>query len=711
MVKKNLGLLLLVTTFLIPLSMAGLETGVDGIIGLDLNAVAPTFNNQTAFVNNSFYWQGYTPATLPHNLLDNLEWSVAGHIIDGNIDMNDNTLTDMNSLILSGTGYLGDWDGVLNIVNDLAPTNDLAMALGLPLLRWNNLSVGGVYADGTDSYFNRTLLIDGDIGAELADATLVINSGNNLYSCINLTEGDGHLGFQICNDGAGSNRLVFSNAHDGYEWFWIDRDEGTINFLNDTVFTNLIVEDVNSTGNISTEEYFIGDGSQLTGVGDAKYQFTDNNFNGSGDLTTTGDILANEFNIDATIDHEIYDSTDDLVIKNSNENKDIIFSVNNGDIGQFNFLTIDSSVPSFKLDLSTGGSATGNIFGITGTTNLLVGGFSAMQFTPSLVKASAGSTTYTGVESAPVTSGIDSPTTTFTLNHFLATTNLQSTSLSSVASGFRSSVLGMVGANTQTFSDFKGDGFRIAALDGDKIHIGLDLTGGWRDYNSGGAILTQYGIYLKDFNTGSGTSTFVNYDMWSENGGDWVWDSDNQKLRIGATQGDLDIYSDGTDGVINTTGVVKFVNETGYSTPVAHDWGTASPSLSKYNGDLLSKLKAPNEMLDNGKIDRNVLTDIEKATTPENDPNNCWEEIDKYCWINSFNETICEEELPKHIKDYEIIYRKECGTRDLNITLTGGIAMTNKLMISELKQRNEDLKRSVCHKDFASWVSCLLEEL
>lgn len=104
-----------------------------------------------------------------------------------------------------------------------------------------------ILGDGTGSYFNKTLLIDGDM-AEM-DATLVVRSHNNLYACINLTEG-GNLGFSICNDGSGSNRLVFANLHDGYEWMWIDRDDGTINFLNDTVFSNIVVDDIEANGDL-----------------------------------------------------------------------------------------------------------------------------------------------------------------------------------------------------------------------------------------------------------------------------------------------------------------------------------------------------------------------------------------------------------------------------------------------------------------------------
>jgi len=46
---------------------------------------------------------------------------------------------------------------------------------------------------------------------------------------------------------------------------------------------------INVTGNGNvTASYFIGDGSQLTGISGADYNFTTNNFNGSGSFTTTG---------------------------------------------------------------------------------------------------------------------------------------------------------------------------------------------------------------------------------------------------------------------------------------------------------------------------------------------------------------------------------------------------------------------------------------
>jgi len=102
------------------------------------------------------------------------------------------------------------------------------------------------------------------LGVANGNQTLSLDSGGNEYSCLELTEANSN-GFRICNDGSGTNRLVFSNYHDGQEWMWIDRDDGTINFLNDTVFTNINVTNVLTDGNV-TANYFIGNGSQLTGL-------------------------------------------------------------------------------------------------------------------------------------------------------------------------------------------------------------------------------------------------------------------------------------------------------------------------------------------------------------------------------------------------------------------------------------------------------------
>lgn len=88
---------------------------------------------------------------------------------------------------------------------------------------------------------------------------------------------------------------------------------------------------------------------------------------GSQNLTTTGIGTFGTAEIDATIDHDIYDSSDDLVIRNQNQDKDIIFNVNDGGTAK-DFVTIDSSRPSLLLAAGSYALPAGQgILKITGT--------------------------------------------------------------------------------------------------------------------------------------------------------------------------------------------------------------------------------------------------------------------------------------------------------------------------------------------------------
>tara|TARA_R100001530_G_scaffold36330_1_gene28262 strand:- start:589 stop:885 length:297 start_codon:yes stop_codon:yes gene_type:complete len=40
-------------------------------------------------------------STLQHNLLENLAWSVAGHIMDTELDMNDNNITEVDTYCIN----------------------------------------------------------------------------------------------------------------------------------------------------------------------------------------------------------------------------------------------------------------------------------------------------------------------------------------------------------------------------------------------------------------------------------------------------------------------------------------------------------------------------------------------------------------------------------------------------------------------------------
>jgi len=140
------------------------------------------------------------------------------------------------------------WDGLYCKLTGCTMTGAITMGGN------NIINAGNITSSGSTHRLDVTT----------GNQTLTLDSGGIAYSCLELLE-SGAYGFRICNDGAGSNRLVISSFEDGYEWMWIDRDEGTINFLNDTIFTTVNVTTINTEGNV-TADYFFGNGSQLTDV-------------------------------------------------------------------------------------------------------------------------------------------------------------------------------------------------------------------------------------------------------------------------------------------------------------------------------------------------------------------------------------------------------------------------------------------------------------
>jgi len=114
--------------------------------------------------------------------------------------------------------------------------------------------------------------ISGDIlSGNLAGSGAILNEDTSSFNPT-LVPNKGETGYGI---GYGSQSLH------------LIANEANVVEITDT-YINLN-ENVSVSGNV-TADYFFGNGSQLTGLDFAKYQFGANNFNGSGDLTTTGNI-------------------------------------------------------------------------------------------------------------------------------------------------------------------------------------------------------------------------------------------------------------------------------------------------------------------------------------------------------------------------------------------------------------------------------------
>lgn len=183
---KKLIFLLLFLLVLLPVMSAG-SFGYDISLEREINIIENIVNYTSANVNNSLLWDG--------NAWSNTRWLN----IDGS-----NANQDIN---------IGIYDFYAS----------------------NLFLNGNLEGLGIGSFVNTTFLIDGNIAN--GDATLVILSDINNNACINLTEGS-DLGIQICYDGSGVNRgFVVSSMETSYEYFWVERDTGLF-YINNNTFVN-----------------------------------------------------------------------------------------------------------------------------------------------------------------------------------------------------------------------------------------------------------------------------------------------------------------------------------------------------------------------------------------------------------------------------------------------------------------------------------------
>ena len=175
-------------------------------------------------------------------------------------------------LKLNGTSMATTFKG------DVLPRVTLDKNLGSNVLRWLGLYVGDISADGIE--VSGDIVALGNITADTFYGSGASLTDLNVTGVINVT-GD-FSGYALNTSflyGAGGIGGIDMR---GDPWYF-----GGSDFQ--------FAENVLVDGNVSAT-YFLGNGSQLTGLpetdltGYAKYQFENNNFNGSGNFITTGDI-------------------------------------------------------------------------------------------------------------------------------------------------------------------------------------------------------------------------------------------------------------------------------------------------------------------------------------------------------------------------------------------------------------------------------------
>ena len=141
--------------------VTSIEVGItDGEpqIGIDLIPNTPSFNNNTGPVNDTTFWQGYTPTTFI-TYLEGFYCSIFGCTMQGDIDMNDNQILNAGNIIsnenITADTYFGDWnggnvDGNINILRSDNPSLTLVLSY-----------IGGIARIGTDGNDNFRFITNG----------------------------------------------------------------------------------------------------------------------------------------------------------------------------------------------------------------------------------------------------------------------------------------------------------------------------------------------------------------------------------------------------------------------------------------------------------------------------------------------------------------------------------------------------------------------
>ena len=159
---------------------------------------APLTNYSLVNVNSSEYWNGLsTPSDIDHNLLNNLAWSVAGHTMDTNLDMNNYYIHSIDKTYFSGSDFISsDDNGHIDLHANYIDLHGNLSTIWMVRLNADGDGLGGdnygelVFGAGRDAYiyYNGTdLIIDPNAigsGAVIIDGDLIVDNfvgnGSNL---------------------------------------------------------------------------------------------------------------------------------------------------------------------------------------------------------------------------------------------------------------------------------------------------------------------------------------------------------------------------------------------------------------------------------------------------------------------------------------------------------------------------------------------------
>ena len=209
----------------------------------DVISITASVNYSAIGVNDTFYWQGYTPATLPHSILDELAWSVAGHTIDTNLDMNSHNIYEIDKTYFSATDFISsDDDDHIDIHSDridlfgeVFTTKNITMNADNRAFNFGTQRDASFTYNGSDVLFNPKLvgagkfIVLGDIMAN--DVTPITTDTYSLGSSALRWLKGWFSGLDVSGDINQTNGNATINNYYGEVWFHNDEGEavGTLN--------------------------------------------------------------------------------------------------------------------------------------------------------------------------------------------------------------------------------------------------------------------------------------------------------------------------------------------------------------------------------------------------------------------------------------------------------------------------------------------------
>ena len=204
---------------------------------------------------------------------------------DNNFNGSGNFTTTGN---ITADTFKGDWSGG-NVDGDInMRTNQL-------------LNTGGIQTNDFFGCDNSLFDCPFSVDPFLDPIDLVVGGSHRYRFFVNGTGGEAGSFFPEFQNTFSTKEITLGKSSKKWSDLWLQNTAyfgGTIG-NNVKIILNGTDGNGNFTGNV-TASFFKGDGSQLTGISifnqtyqdKADYEFTNNNFNGSGDFTTTGNITA-----------------------------------------------------------------------------------------------------------------------------------------------------------------------------------------------------------------------------------------------------------------------------------------------------------------------------------------------------------------------------------------------------------------------------------